>query len=80
MLKLSTGDDSTLGNYLKLTIKNFGERSAAVDYIKQKIADASNGADEEVLSDEKQTVGMLLSVHHAGKRGNGYGRVNDPES
>ena len=62
MKKLSTGDDSTLGNYRRLVSASFGESSKAVQFLDQKIADSSLGADEEVIADERQMVRLLLTM------------------
>jgi hypothetical protein len=59
MKKLSTGDDSTLGNYRKLSIEVFGAESPAVAYLDNLIAESSTGEDEEVLSDEAQMIYLL---------------------
>ena len=55
--KLSTGDESTLGNYRRLAAAFFGEDSKAVQYLDGKIAE--EGADAEVLADEGQMVVLL---------------------
>jgi hypothetical protein len=63
MKKLSTGQDSTLGNYLKLTDLFFGKGSAQSEFIQQKIAEATiNGANEEVLAPESQMLMLLGSM------------------
>lgn len=62
MHKLSTGDDATLGNYRKLTALVFGSDSKAVEYLDQKIEEAPNGAEEEVLADERQMIALLLQI------------------
>lgn len=59
MKKLSTGDDSTLGNYRKLSVAFFGEDSGAVKFLDEKIAESPNGEGEEVIADEGQMVMML---------------------
>ena len=59
MKKLSTGDDSTLGNYRRLASASFGESSEAVHYLDRKIAGSPHGADEEVIADESQMVQLL---------------------
>lgn len=59
MRKLSTGDDSTLGNYRKLAVLFFGEGNKAVKYLDEKIAESPDGADEEVIADESQMVYLL---------------------
>lgn len=60
MKKLSTGDDSTLGNYRKLSVAFFGEDSGAVKFLDEKIAESPNGEGEEVIADEGQMVMMLV--------------------
>lgn len=62
MIKLSTGEESTLGEYRKLSAAFFGEDSKAVQYLDEQIAKAPNGADEEVLADEGQMVYMLSTM------------------
>lgn len=64
-LKLSTGQDSTLGAYRALTSAIFGEDSKAVVFLDQQIAGAPNGESEEVIADESQMVGLLFGIHHA---------------
>ena len=59
MKKLSTGDDSTLGNYRKLTVLVFGENNKAVEYLDELIAKSPKGENEEVLADENQMVHVL---------------------
>lgn len=63
MNKLSTGHDSTLGSYLELAKIFFGESSRAVTFLEKKIADSTNGADEEVIVDEGQMVHLLGQIH-----------------
>lgn len=58
MEKLSTGDDSTLGNYRKLSAAVFGEDSNAVKFLDAKIAE--QGADEEVVLDEANMIRILF--------------------
>ncbi len=57
MLKLSTGEDSTLGNYRKLSKAIFGEDSGAVKFLDEQIAEA--GEDAEVLQEERQMIFLL---------------------
>lgn len=61
-MKLSTGDDSTLGNYLKLSIPVFGKDSKAVKFLQEKIAESPNGEQEEVLADERQMLYLLATI------------------
>jgi len=63
MRKLSTGQDSTLGNYMILTRIFFGEGSKAVAYLQKKIDESPNGAGEEVIADESQMVHLLGQIH-----------------
>lgn len=59
MTKMSTGDDATLGNYRKLAALMFGEDSKPVKFLDDKIAASPNGANEEVIADERQMVYLL---------------------
>lgn len=61
--KLSTGQDSTLGNYMILTRIFFGEGSKAVAYLQKKIDESPNGAGEEVIAEESQMVHLLGQIH-----------------
>ena len=61
MKKLSTGGDSTLGEYLRLVRIVLGEGAASA-YLNDKISRAAAGADEEVLADENQMVQLLLKI------------------
>ncbi len=58
---LSTGEESTLGNYRRMAIKRFGEKSAAVVLLDYKIA--AFGANDPVLADEKQAVELLENIN-----------------
>ena len=64
MQKLSTGDDSTLGNHRKLAVAAFGEDSAAVKFLDEKIKE--QGEDEEVIQDESQVMYLLANIHLKG--------------
>ncbi|MDX7711796.1 hypothetical protein [Aeromonas caviae] len=66
MRKLSTGHDSTLGNYRKMAVAVFGEDSKAVQFLDNKIAESPNGEDEEVIVAESQAVSMLGQLHIQG--------------
>lgn len=57
MKLLSTGVESTLGNYKKIA-ETFGEK--AVAFIDKKIANSLNGENEEVIAAESQMI-MLFS-------------------
>jgi hypothetical protein len=62
MKKISIGLDSTLGNYRKLTAIYFGENSAAIKFLDEKIAESPNGENEEVIADETQMVNLLFGI------------------
>jgi hypothetical protein len=62
MNKMSTGDDATLGNYRKFADLLVGPK--AVAFIDKKIAESPNGADEEVIADERQMIQLLASIEH----------------
>ena len=62
MMKLSTGQDSTLGSYLKLALAVFGQNSAQVKFIMDKIAESPNGAHEEVIAAESQMLYLLVNL------------------
>lgn len=59
MLKMSTGDDATLGNYRKIAVALFGEGNKAVKFLDDRIADSPNGENEEVIAAESQMVYLL---------------------
>lgn len=61
-MKLSTGQDSTLGSYLKLCQLFFGDESVQAKFIREKIATNPNGADEEVIVDEHQMMYLLVNL------------------
>ena len=62
MIKLSTGQDSTLGSYHKLATLVFGANSSQVQFLESKIATSPNGADEEVVADERQMLYLLVNL------------------
>lgn len=62
MIKLSTGQDSTLGNYLALTKAFMGEDSEPAKFLEKKIAESPNGENEEVIADESQMLQLLGSM------------------
>lgn len=64
MHKLSTGDDSTLGNYRKMAEAVFGKDSQPVKFLDSKIAESPKGEAEEVIANESQMV-MLLGTMFA---------------
>jgi predicted Ser/Thr protein kinase len=62
MNKLSTGDDSTLGNYKKLAEIFFGADSLAVNFLNEKISKSLKGENEEVIADERQMIYLLANL------------------
>ena len=59
MIKLSTGQNSTLGTYRGIAAI-FGKK--AIQFIQDKIDESPNGEDEEVLADESQMLLLLASM------------------
>jgi hypothetical protein len=64
---LSTGEPATLGNYLKMAQLFFGKDCKAAKFLEQKIGESENGADEEVIADERQMVFLLMHINEGGK-------------
>ena len=62
MTKISSGDNATLGNYRKMAAVVFGEESKPVKFLDDKIAASPNGANEEVIADERQMVCLLGTI------------------
>ena len=62
MMKLSTGQDSTLGSYLKLCLVAFGKDSPQVRFIMDKVAESPNGIHEEVVAEESQMLYLLANL------------------
>lgn len=60
MQKISTGDDSTLGNWRKLVASAFGE-GPALRFLDMEIAKAPHKENEEVLTSEEQFLFLLAS-------------------
>lgn len=65
MKKLSTGDDSTLGNYRKLSLAIFGEDSPQVRFLEKEIEE-SGSPYAEVIQDESQMLLLLGSMMTGG--------------
>ena len=63
MIKMSTGDDATLGNYRKMASAVFGVDSKAVKFLDDKIAASPNGENEEVIAPESQMVYLFGSMN-----------------
>jgi len=49
----------TLGDYRKLMVELFGDKSAAVKFLDEKIKAAPEGQNAKVLADESQTLYAL---------------------
>lgn len=61
MNKLSTGQPSTLGTYLKNCTAMFGKESNAVKFLQRKVDE--QGEDEEVIIHETQMLYLLGAIH-----------------
>ncbi len=66
MNKLSTGADSTLGNWIDLCLVSFGKESKATKFLEAKMKNSPNGKEEEVLADESQLLYALMQIHLKG--------------
>lgn len=62
MKKLSTGQDSTLENWITYSSLVFGENSKATKFLKNKADDSPNGLQEEVIADEGQLIMVLARM------------------
>lgn len=58
---MSTGDKSTVGNWIKLASAVFGPESKQVEFLRTKIT-TKNGLDEEIIADESQLLFVLMSL------------------
>ena len=74
MQKLSTGQDSTLGNWLDLSKVFFGAESAAVRFLERKIAESPNGEAEEIIANEGQLLQVLAGLVRDEERKDGDNR------
>jgi hypothetical protein len=61
MNKLSTGADSTLGNWKKLWEVTFGP-GPALDYLNRKIRESPDGENEEVITSEYNMMLALITM------------------
>jgi len=61
MKKMASGKDSTLGEWRDIAVIAFGEDSRPVAFLDDKIA--VQGADAEVITDEKQVFYLLAGIH-----------------
>lgn len=62
MKKLSTGQDSTLKNWIELCSATFGPESGPTKFLQEKAAVAPKGLDEEVIADERQLLFVLMNI------------------
>lgn len=62
MIKLSTGQDSTLGAYLDMSELFFGENSRQVRFLKEQIEKDPDGRDGEVIAAESQMLFLLANL------------------
>lgn len=62
MRKLSNGADSTLQEWIKLSISIFGEQSSATIFLKHKAKITPGGLQVEVIADESQVMAILLEL------------------
>lgn len=62
MKKLSTGQDSTLENWIKNCERFFGKDSVQAQHFRNKAESAPKGLREEVVTDENQLLMMLVSM------------------
>ena len=67
MKKISTGQDSTLENWIYLCIAIMGAESPATLFLKERAAESPNGMKEEVIADETQLILALVDMNLNGK-------------
>lgn len=60
---LSTGEKSTLGEYLRMSEMIFGKNSQACDFLRGKIEENPFGKYGEVIQEETQLVQLLVRIH-----------------
>jgi hypothetical protein len=77
MHNLSTGVESTLGNYLQLCIACFGETSKSAEYFRGKIKEDPKAADGYVIAPESQVMLIIMSME--GPENNPIAEVPPPE-
>lgn len=63
MKKLSTGQDSTLENWISLSTSVFGKDSKATKFLITKSDESINGIKGEVITDERQLLMVLGNLH-----------------
>jgi hypothetical protein len=62
MTKLSTGQDSTLENWIALSSLFFGKDSKPTKFLQEKANKSVNGVKEEVIADERQLLLVLMNI------------------
>lgn len=60
---LSTGNKSTLGEYLRMSESLFGKDSKACVFLRDKIEENPFGKYGEVIQEESQLVQLLIGIH-----------------
>lgn len=65
---LKSGDRPTLGNYLKMALMAFGEKSRAVAYLEELIGEAMYGDGELVVESENEMLSKLGKMHFRNTR------------
>lgn len=65
MNTLSTGQDSTLGNWIRVVQAFFGRDSPALDFLNAEVSKATHGIEEEVIAEERQLIKLLWEIHNA---------------
>lgn len=60
---LSTGNKSTLGEYLRMSESLFGKNSKACVFLRDKIEENPFGKYGEVIQEESQLVQLLIGIH-----------------
>lgn len=58
---LSTGQLSTVGNWIGLAKIVFGEESKQIKFLQSKITE-KNGLDEPIITDEGQVIFLLVNL------------------
>lgn len=64
---LSTGQESTFENWIRLAALFYGTDSKAVMFLKDRAAEAEKGYMTEVIADERQLINVLTNIHNGGK-------------
>ncbi len=62
MENTSSGEPSTLGTYRKMALALSDENSLAVKFFDKKIAESTNGENEEVLANESQVMFLIFQL------------------